>query len=117
MRKVDAWSVGATVWEMVESEPPFIEIEDPREIPDKWPALSQPELYSRSLHDFIRFCSSPPATRPNAKDLLMVRGYALCTPWLLVLIGCLRLFSSFSFSSFRLHSFVARHRALSLFSC
>jgi len=69
-RKIDVWSVGATVWEMAELEPPFIGMEDPRHFPDRWPNLSQPEIYSRSFHEFLSFSSSPPLSRPSANDLL-----------------------------------------------
>ena len=72
VRKIDVWSVGATVWEMAESEPPFIDIEDPRQLPGKWPELSQAENFSQSLHEFLSLASSPPSSRPSANDLLMV---------------------------------------------
>lgn len=76
VRKVDVWSAGATVWEMAESEPPFIDIEDPRQIPNKWPELSQAENFSQSLHDFLSLASSPPSIRPSAHDLLTVSSPA-----------------------------------------
>lgn len=79
-RKVDVWSLGATVWEMAETEPPFIGIDDPQQIPDTWPDLSQPEIYSRSFHDFLSLCSKPSSSRPSAHDLLMVSNdsFRLC---------------------------------------
>lgn len=68
--KVDVWSLGATAWEMAETDPPFMDVEDPLRVPDIWPPLSQPEKYSQSFHEFLSFCSSPASTRPSAHELL-----------------------------------------------
>jgi serine/threonine protein kinase len=65
--KVDVWSLGATVWEMAQTEPPF---SDTQQFADRWPPLRQPELYSPAFHDFLRKCSEPPSSRPNPSDLL-----------------------------------------------
>ena len=70
--KVDVWSLGATVWEMAEAAPPFADIKDPRKIGDTLPALSRPEIYSQSFHDFILSCSQPAQSRPDPVDLLDV---------------------------------------------
>jgi len=64
--KVDVWSLGATVWEMAQAKPPFADI---RQIGDQWPPLSQPEIYSRSFHEFLRLCSLPASSRPNPASL------------------------------------------------
>ena len=71
--KVDVWSVGATVWETAESEPPFADVQDPRLMGDRWPSLHQPEIYSRSFHEFLRLCSEPSSSRPDPSELLNVR--------------------------------------------
>ena len=71
VRKVDVWAAGATVWEMAESEPPFMGM-DPSDMPDCLPALTRSNLYSSSFHDFLSLCSSPMPSRPTANDLLMV---------------------------------------------
>ncbi|EGO28609.1 hypothetical protein SERLADRAFT_380519 [Serpula lacrymans var. lacrymans S7.9] len=68
--KVDVWSLGATVWELAQTEPPFADVQDPREIGDQWPSLSHPEYYSRAFHDFLRLCSRPSSSRPNPSELL-----------------------------------------------
>lgn len=73
-RKVDVWSTGATAWEMAEAEPPFmdLDVKDPQQLPTRWPALSQSDIYSPSFHDFLSLCSNPPLSRPSPNDLLMV---------------------------------------------
>lgn len=68
--KVDVWSLGATVWELAQTEPPFADVQDPRQIGAQWPALRHPELYSRGFHEFLKLCSRPYASRPNANELL-----------------------------------------------
>lgn len=65
--KVDVWSLGATVWEMAETEPPFSETQ---QFTDRWPPLRQPELYSPAFHDFLRRCSEPVLSRPSPSDLM-----------------------------------------------
>lgn len=68
--KVDVWSLGATVWELAQTEPPFSDVQDPRQIGVQWPPLRQPELYSRGFHEFLKLCSRPYASRPNANELV-----------------------------------------------
>ncbi|KAI0920551.1 hypothetical protein AcV5_010260 [Taiwanofungus camphoratus] len=68
--KVDVWSLGATVWEMAQAEPPFSDITDPRQMADRWPPLHQPGMYSRSFHDFLHLCSQPSSLRPDPDELL-----------------------------------------------
>ena len=66
------WSLGATVWEMAEGDPPFSDITDTSQLSDRWQPLSQPELYSRSFHDFLQLCSEPSSSRPDPHELLNV---------------------------------------------
>ncbi|KAL4253799.1 protein kinase superfamily protein [Abortiporus biennis] len=68
--KIDVWSLGATVWEMAQSEPPFADVTEASQLTDRWPTLEQPEIYSRSFHDFLQLCSESSSSRPNPDDLL-----------------------------------------------
>jgi serine/threonine protein kinase len=62
---VDIWSLGATVWELIEGTTPF---EGQAEVGDRLPELSG----SVSVLDFLEMCSSPPHYRPPAQNLLEV---------------------------------------------
>ncbi|KAF8315806.1 kinase-like protein [Clavulina sp. PMI_390] len=66
---VDVWSVGATVWEIIEGSPPFLDIEDPRDFGERWPALRRTD-FSVALHQFLRISSEPDDWRPRAAELL-----------------------------------------------
>ncbi|KAI0092309.1 kinase-like protein [Irpex rosettiformis] len=68
--KVDVWSLGATVWEMAQAQPPFADITDASQIGDTLPPLDSPESFSRSFHDFLQLCSQPRSSRPDPEDLL-----------------------------------------------
>ena len=101
-RKVDVWSAGATAWEMAEAEPPFMnmDISDPRQIPQRWPARSRADSYSHSFHDFLSLCSKPPSSRPSANDLLTVSPirivrFAACILIEIALVGTEDTFYSF----------------------
>jgi serine/threonine-protein kinase CLA4 len=73
--KVDVFSLGATVWEMAQAQPPFSDVEDIRDIADEWPPLDAPDEYTHAFHDFLRLCSMPAPSRPNPKDLIHVSHF------------------------------------------
>ncbi|KAJ2934754.1 hypothetical protein H1R20_g2330, partial [Candolleomyces eurysporus] len=65
--KIDVWSLGATVWEMSETQPPFA---DTNNFSNRWPEVESPEIHSPAFHEFLGLCSEPPETRPSAGELL-----------------------------------------------
>ncbi|KAG8215493.1 kinase-like domain-containing protein [Butyriboletus roseoflavus] len=85
--KVDSWSLGATVWELAETVPPFsmpaspstqvsFAIQTARHVGSQWPPLTHPEHYSRAFHEFLRLCGRESAGRPGPVELLNV-GFIL----------------------------------------
>ena len=70
--KADVWSLGATIWEMAESTPPFHDAISAADLRDRWPPLTRAGEFSRSIHDFLTLCSNPVASRPESSALLQV---------------------------------------------
>ena len=70
--KVDVWSLGATVWELAESHPPFEDAADASELGETLPPLTRHAAFSQSFHDFLTQCSRPSSSRPEPDELLNV---------------------------------------------
>ncbi|KIJ60902.1 hypothetical protein HYDPIDRAFT_116587 [Hydnomerulius pinastri MD-312] len=79
--KVDVWSLGATVWELAETVPPFsmpaspstqttFSVQSARHVGSQWPPLTHPEHYSRVFHEFLKLCGREAAGRPGPGELL-----------------------------------------------
>jgi serine/threonine protein kinase len=73
--KVDVWSLGATVWELIEGETPFEN--DPSGPYDRLPELTNVQEVSQGLLGFLHLCEMPPTRRPSARELLQVRDFTL----------------------------------------
>jgi serine/threonine protein kinase len=75
--KVDVWSLGATVWELIEGETPFES--DPNGPSDRLPEITRTDLQqvSQGLLGFLNLCESPAERRPNARSLLEVSPFEL----------------------------------------
>jgi len=77
--KVDVWSLGIMVIEMIEKEPPYIDEEPLKALyliaTNGTPSLKKPELHSRELKAFLAYCLClDVASRATVDQLLQVRS-------------------------------------------
>ena len=74
--KVDVWSLGIMLMEMMEGEPPYINEEQSRALllilTNDRPKLKHPNRWSRELHFFLDRCLCPDNRRASATELLEV---------------------------------------------
>jgi protein-serine/threonine kinase len=82
--KVDIWSLGIMVLEMIEKEPPYFDHwQDPRKVMDLivtngTPTLKNPELLSHELKGFLAVCLRVRVdSRATARELLHVSALYL----------------------------------------
>lgn len=78
-QKVDIWSLGVMIIEMIEGEPPYLKENPLRALyliaTNGTPQVENPESLSRALKEFMFSCLEVnPNNRPSASDLLSVRN-------------------------------------------
>lgn len=77
-QKVDVWSLGVMIIEMIEGEPPYLKENPLRALyliaTNGTPQVENPDSLSRALREFMFACLEVnPADRPTANALLSVR--------------------------------------------
>lgn len=86
--KVDIWSLGISLIEFAQMEPPYHELSPMRVLlriqKSEPPHLDRPSKWSKEFNDFIRLClTKDPNQRPTAAELLQhpfVRNAYDCKP-------------------------------------
>jgi serine/threonine protein kinase len=73
--KVDVWSLGIVVMEMVDGVPPYMDLPSLRALflisKKGVPPLAEPSKWSPELNDFLTLClKKKPSSRPSALELL-----------------------------------------------
>ncbi|XP_008402052.1 serine/threonine-protein kinase 10-like [Poecilia reticulata] len=81
--KADIWSLGITLIELAQIEPPHHELNPMRVLlkvaKSEPPTLDQPSKWSRDFNDFLRkSLDKNPECRPSAAQLLEVRSNKVC---------------------------------------
>lgn len=78
----DIWSLGITLIEMAETTAPYGTLEPMRVLfmipSNPPPTLQNPELYSKSIKNFLSRCLiKDPSKRPSASELLRVWNFSI----------------------------------------
>ena len=74
-QKIDVWSLGVMALEMIEKEPPYMNMPPMRAlfsiVKNGLPDFQHPELMSAEFQDFIKQCTiREPSDRPSSRELL-----------------------------------------------
>ena len=75
---IDIWSLGITLIEFTQMEPPYHEMSPMRVLlkiqKSDPPHLDRPSKWSKEFNDFVRLClTKDPQQRPRAEELLKVK--------------------------------------------
>ena len=85
--KVDIWSLGITLIECAQMEPPYHEMSPMRVLlkiqKSDPPGLDRPSKWGRQFNDFLRCCLvKDPNQRPRSEELLKVSEKCKCSSFM-----------------------------------
>ncbi|RKP06664.1 kinase-like domain-containing protein [Thamnocephalis sphaerospora] len=84
--KIDIWSLGIVVFEMVEGQPPYMDYQELRALfmiaANGPPQLTEPEACSRELRDFVRRCTVVNNRARDSAEALLQASALIHSFWL-----------------------------------